>query len=122
MEQSTSMPRKPKGPCNEPGCPALATYRGRCKTHARAQEVRRGTRQQRGLGRDHEILRAQTLREEKHCWICGEGPRPNDPLEADHVTARANGGTNVRSNYRAAHASCNRRQGARVGGTPRGHA
>jgi 5-methylcytosine-specific restriction endonuclease McrA len=37
-------------------------------------------------------------------------------LTADHVVARADGGRNVRSNYRAAHASCNSRRGARVVG------
>jgi hypothetical protein len=56
------------------------------------------------------------LREEKACWICGGHGTEADPLTADHVIARADGGWNVRSNYRAAHASCNSRRGARVVG------
>jgi 5-methylcytosine-specific restriction endonuclease McrA len=67
-----------------------------------------------GLGRKdgHRRLAEQTLREEKACWICGLPALPDDPLVADHVIARADGGTNVRENYRVAHPSCNGRRGS----------
>jgi len=54
-----------------------------------------------GLGRrdGHRALAEQVLREEKVCWICGEPGTGSDPLVADHLIARANGGKNVRSNY-----------------------
>jgi 5-methylcytosine-specific restriction endonuclease McrA len=61
-------------------------------------------------------MREQVLREETACWICGGHGTADDPLTADHVVARADGGRNVRSNYRAAHASCNSSRGARVVG------
>ena len=54
----------------------------------------------------------QTLREETHCWICGEPGSPADPLTADHLLAVAAGGPSSRSNLRAAHLSCNSRRGA----------
>lgn len=48
------------------------------------------------------------------CWRCGKPATLGDPLEADHVTARTNGGTNKVTNLRAAHRSCNRRAGAAI--------
>lgn len=56
----------------------------------------------------------RVLSEEKTCWICGETARPDDPLTADHIIPRSLGGTNARSNYHAAHSSCNSRRGAKV--------
>lgn len=64
----------------------------------------------------HRRLRAQVLAEERLCWICGGPGTPDDPLTLDHVIARANGGTHVRPNGRAAHRSCNSARGA---GPPR---
>jgi hypothetical protein len=40
------------------------------------------------------------------CWVCGKPARADDPLTADHLVARADGGRNVRANYRVAHRSC----------------
>ena len=45
--------------------------------------------------------------------ICGEPAKPGDPLTADQVVSRAAGGGNTRSNYRAAHRSCNSSRGAK---------
>jgi hypothetical protein len=39
------------------------------------------------------------------CWLCGLGPRPGDPWQADHVTASPD------SDLMAAHRSCNARRG-----------
>lgn len=65
-----------------------------------------------GYDTDHRRARGETLATEFICWRCGQPARHGDPLEADHVTARIHGGLNVRTNYRAAHRSCNRRAGA----------
>ena len=108
-------------------CACGSTYvptgsRRRCPACAREYERarRRGTNEQRNLGRSHRLMRERVLREEKLCWICGVPARAGDPLTADHVVPRAAGGTNDRSNYRAAHASCNSRRGndVRWGASP----
>jgi 5-methylcytosine-specific restriction enzyme A len=105
----------PLRPCIDCGTPARGS---RCpahqREHERAYERKRGTSHQRGLGAEHRRIRAQVLREEYTCWLCGQPARPGDPLTADHVVARANGGRNERSNYRAAHHSCNSKRGART--------
>lgn len=51
--------------------------------------------------------RAKIVRETAtNCWLCGEGYRPNDPFQADHVRP---GDPN--SLLMPAHASCNARRG-----------
>jgi 5-methylcytosine-specific restriction endonuclease McrA len=86
--------------------------RGRCRDCLRAFERekrrQRGSTTQRGLGAEHQRLAKQVLTEEKTCWVCGGQARAGDPLEVDHVVPRSRGGATVRSNLRAAHASCNR--------------
>lgn len=42
------------------------------------------------------------------CYLCGLPPTPDDPFEADHVIAHANGGQSTYDNAAAAHRSCNR--------------
>lgn len=44
--------------CSEPGCPTLTTG-ARCPAHTRARDRSRGTRTERGYGREHEALRAR---------------------------------------------------------------
>jgi 5-methylcytosine-specific restriction endonuclease McrA len=68
-------------------------------------------RRRSGSTRAHRIARAQTLAEETRCCYCGFPARADDPLEAAHVIAAADGGLDVRANYRAAHRSCNRMRG-----------
>ena len=99
-----------------PGCGHPHDQRGHCAVCRRKRERARGSSDQRGLGADHRRIREQVLAEEKSCWICGGHGTADDPLTADHVIARADGGRNARSNYRAAHASCNSSRGARVVG------
>jgi 5-methylcytosine-specific restriction endonuclease McrA len=91
--------------------------RGRCRDclrkYEREKRRRRGSTTQRGLGAEHQRLAKQVLSEEKACWLCGEPAHPDDRLEVDHVVPRTKGGATVRSNLRAAHASCNRGRGGR---------
>lgn len=47
------------------------------------------------------VIRATALR----CWLCGEGPRPDDPWQADHVIPIAEGG--AAGPLAPAHRSCN---------------
>jgi len=64
-----------------------------------------------GRGWAHRKGVAQTLREEGVCWLCGLPATAADPLEGDHVVPRSKGGSDERSNLRAAHRSCNRKRG-----------
>ena len=93
-------------------CGSLHEQRGLCPRCRREHERQRGSSTKRGLGADYRRVRAQVLREETRCWLCGQPARLGDPLTADHVVARVDGGTNTRENLRAAHASCNSRRGA----------
>ena len=45
------------------------------------------------------------------CYLCGEGLRPGDPLESDHVVPFSYGGSDDLTNKRLAHRSCNQWKG-----------
>lgn len=87
--------------CTHPDCRTLIPHSGRCPAHPLPRR-----------GHAHAQARAQTLAEETTCWICHRPGTADDPLTADHVIARADDGPDHRSNYRAAHLSCNLRRGA----------
>ena len=61
--------------CATPGCPRIGPG-SRCEEHAREVERRRGSRQQRGYGREHDQLRRDWQRrmdagEVVRCWRPG---------------------------------------------------
>lgn len=72
-------------------------------------------------------VRAQVLREETECWICGKPvdktlktPHPWSP-EVDEIVPRAFGGSPIdRRNCRLAHRICNQRRGTGTRGKRRG--
>ena len=89
------------------GCGTLTT-RSYCPTC--------GKTTRRGLGADHRH-RAALIRHETICHICGKPGSwtdPDDPLTADHVIPRAEGGR--RSELRPAHRTCNSRLGQSAAG------
>ena len=55
----------------------------------------------------HQELRAKVVKPDSVCWICGEGPRPTDPMQADHVIPLSMGGRTELANMKPAHRSCN---------------
>jgi 5-methylcytosine-specific restriction endonuclease McrA len=63
-----------------------------------------------GSTRAYRKAREEVLAQERVFYLCGQPARPGDPLVADHVIARARGGSDERANLRAAHASCNARK------------
>ncbi|HEX5994454.1 MAG TPA: hypothetical protein VFY84_04870 [Jiangellales bacterium] len=82
------MPRALKN-CSQPGCWQLVPH-GRCDTHRREAEQRRGTRQQRGYGQGHDRrFRPAVLRRDPLC-VCTDqhgthGPQCLRPSTvADH--------------------------------------
>lgn len=63
--------------------------------------TKRESRQARGYGRAHDLMRVQVLREEPLCRICRamDPPRITASTIADHVIPKAEGGTDERENY-----------------------
>lgn len=59
----------------------------------------KGTRQERGYGRDHELMRKRVLDEEPFCRLCTEAGRTSLATIADHIIPKAEGGTDNRENY-----------------------
>lgn len=100
------MPRKPKTPCQEPGCGELLDRPGKCRTHDNADAAQfRAGKIHTGRWRPSawKGIRAEVLREEPACRSCG-GPS----AEVDHAVALHRGGTNERSNLQALCRSCHR--------------
>ena len=99
--------------CAEAECPELieaGTRDGRCDEHRRAKGNARGTRQQRGYDRVHELTREALLplAYGTRCQHCGEYMWPHHALALDHTEDRAG--------YRGiVHASCNASEGATRG-------
>lgn len=70
----------------------------------------RKNRQERGYGRTHELMRQQVLREEPLCRMClsMKPPRYTPATIADHITPKAEGGSDERDNYQGACAPCHK--------------
>jgi hypothetical protein len=104
------MKRFPK-PCID--CSELTRLdSGRCEKHTAQHEAMRDLRRRlvkksTGQYSGDYRARAKAVRETAlYCHICGEGARPNDKFEADHLIP-----ADPDSPLAAAHASCNRQRG-----------
>jgi 5-methylcytosine-specific restriction protein A len=71
---------------------------------------RRASRQERGYGRAHDLMREQVLREEPLCRLCREAvpPRVAASVIADHIMPKAEGGDDDRTNYQGLCHPCHR--------------
>ena len=120
----TRPPRPPmKQPCLNCGTPGTRNRCERCHTtHRQTINARQHAQRKANGGRPQyagnwqatsRAIRATATR----CWLCGEGPRPNDPWQADHTIPAAHGGHH--SPAAPAHRSCNiaRSNKLRGGGT-----
>lgn len=97
--------------CVESGCPELTTST-RCTAHARAKDKARGTRQQRGYGKDHEAERARwtplVATGNVKCWRCGDYIEAGAAWDLGHDDQD-------RSKYRGPeHVGCNRATSGRT--------
>jgi 5-methylcytosine-specific restriction endonuclease McrA len=88
-----------------------------CPECERERTLQRGSTTARGLGSDHQKRRAALIASgDTLCWLCnrhGSWDDVDDPLTADHVVPRSNGGRY--SELRPAHRSCNSRRGDKRG-------
>lgn len=71
---------------------------------------KRESRQARGYGRAHDLMRERVLREEPLCRPClaQDPPRYTPSTIADHVVPKAEGGTDDRENYQGSCDPCHR--------------
>ena len=78
---------RPRSPCSEPRCPQLATYRGRCPTHAREYEQRRGTTGDRGYNYEWQGLRERKLLANPWCQCddCRAAGAKVKAVDVDHI-------------------------------------
>ena len=93
------MPRAPQRPCATPGCSQLiptGTPLGRCDTCRTAHEAARGTREDRGYGREHKRLRALLAPKVASgcvlCWRCGKPIPAGAVWHLGHKPDRSYGG------------------------------
>ena len=101
------------------GCDVLIPSGSRCASCAAINDAKRGSTSQRGYGTAWQQLSRQVIREEGACRVCGHTGSKANPLTADHVTPKAQGGTDERSNLQCLCRAHNSAKGARpsaVGG------
>ena len=67
---------------------------------------KRASRQARGYGRHHELMRDMVLREEPLCRRCLAADHITPTTIADHVTPKGEGGTDDRDNYQGLCTPC----------------
>lgn len=99
-------------PCIECG---QLTKKSRCEYHQGLIDARvnayKATRQH---YKGDYAQRAKAVRDSAtNCWICGDGPRPHDPWQADHLYP-----ADPNSPLLPAHRSCNARRGNKPIYTP----
>ena len=97
--------------CNAIGCPVLIDGPGRCPTHQREAETRRGSRQQRGYGSEHDAERKRwakvIARMPVPCARCHEPIMAGMDWALDH--------TDDRTDYLGpSHAFCNNSAGGKA--------
>lgn len=76
---------------------------------------RRKSRQARGYGRAHELMRERVLAEEPLCRAClaMDPPRTSASYIADHIVPKAEGGNDDRENYQGLCTPCSKAKTAR---------
>ncbi|MCM7775005.1 HNH endonuclease [Enterobacter asburiae] len=107
------MPSQIPRACRKRGCPGTTTDRsGYCSKHLNEgwQQHQRGqSRHQRGYGSKWDRLRPIVLDRDKHlCQECLRNGRYTPAETVDHITAKANGGTDDLSNLESLCKPCHR--------------
>jgi 5-methylcytosine-specific restriction enzyme A len=104
----------PLRPCLDCGTPTRGTRCPPCSAvRARARDVIRGNRHQRGYDSTWTRTAARTIASARQCVDCGTAGSRDNPLSADHVIPKAQGGTDDPSNLAVRCRRCNSAKGAR---------
>ncbi|WP_204398932.1 HNH endonuclease [Arcanobacterium pluranimalium] len=111
------MPRKPKRPCSQPGCPELTDHRF-CPAHARAEDERyrrhqRDPKINRRYGARWRKIRAAYITAHPLCEDCLAASRYTPAQEVHHILPLEHGGTHDTSNLRALCKTCHSSKTAR---------
>ena len=122
------MPPRPLKVCRHAGCHELTRDpSGYCPKHKEAAEARarkwkaeqdsqRESAYRRGYGARWRKLRAQILMDEPLCRECRKAGRIVPATDVDHIVARADGGTDDRSNLQPLCHACHSRKTVRENG------
>ena len=122
------MPPRPLKVCRHAGCQELTRDpSGYCPKHKEAAEARarkwkaeqdsqRESAYRRGYGARWRKLRAQILMDEPLCRECRKAGRIVPATDVDHIVARADGGTDDRSNLQPLCHACHSRKTVRENG------
>ena len=111
------VPRKPKRPCSEPGCPELTDHRF-CPAHARAEDERYRTYQRDpaiNKRYDHRRRKIRNAYIQAHplCEQCQTQGRVTPAQEVDHIVPLEDGGTHDEANLQALCKPCHSSKTAR---------
>ncbi len=105
------MPQAAPKPCSHPGCGVLVRDgTSRCPKHPQANrfaDKQRGTRHERGYGTAWTKLRELILKRDAGlCQVCRTAGRIALAREVDHITPKAEGGTDSEGNLQAICRAC----------------
>lgn len=111
------VPKKPKRPCSQPGCPELTDHRF-CPAHAKAedQRYRRHQRDPKINKRyDHRWRKVRNAYIQAHplCEHCQENGHVTPAQEVDHIIPLEQGGTHDEANLQALCKPCHSSKTAR---------
>ena len=96
-------------PCLDCGKPSSGSRCAPCNTKRNAgKEATRNPNRKALYDNDYRKAAKLVRDTATVCWVCGEGPRPTDPWQADHVR-----GGDPSSPLLPAHRSCNARRANR---------
>lgn len=100
------MPYRPASPCAYKGCPEL-THERFCPEHANQQRPRdyRPSARQRGYTSEWDRIRAEVLKQDPYCRMCGQVA-----TDVDHIIPIRRGGTHHPLNLQPLCRSCHNRK------------
>jgi 5-methylcytosine-specific restriction protein A len=103
------MPSLPPKPCSKARCTKYATKDGRCDEHQRVKWDHTKSRHERGYDNKWYKLRKSILKRDGHlCVICYQSGIFREAKEVDHITPKAEGGTDCTSNLQSLCKKCHK--------------
>ncbi len=108
------MPVRPPKECGYPGCAEYALPgNSRCEKHKHKAWNHKKSRHERGYGSDWEKRRERILKRDNYlcqCEECKDNGWLTEANEVDHITPKAQGGTDDDWNLRAINNECHKKK------------